>query len=241
MCDVNTACQATGDVCCCHQVQGICGPVQANIPKSWNSTRNCGNGCCGDYCCGEEPTANCYSNKQCYMTKGPCQACQKAGQDCVYETNQCSVDSDCVKYASNWICNPSFKCCVPPQVTTTTTTTTLAGCWSDRECVFENGHAIYARHLGRPVRCRATSAQSAETVRSVLEKPETLPVILILGAVILRLSVRLTATVRLYMVRIGRVITVSIVPIMVQTLTVWMAPESGSVTARSRDALMGRM
>jgi len=148
MCDVNTACQATGDVCCCHQVQGICGPVQANIPKSWNSTRNCGNGCCGDYCCGEEPTANCYSNKQCYMTKGPCQACQKAGQDCVYETNQCSVDSDCVKYASNWICNPSFKCCVPPQVTTTTTTTTLAGCWSDRECVFENGPCYICPSFG---------------------------------------------------------------------------------------------
>jgi hypothetical protein len=141
VCDVNSACQATGDVCCCHQVQGVCDVVQVSVPKQWKSTKNCANGCCGDYCCGEEPTTNCYSNKQCYQTKGPCQACQKAGQDCVYETNQCAVDADCGKYASNWICNPSFKCCVPPQVTTTTstTTTTLSGCRSDRQCVIESG------------------------------------------------------------------------------------------------------
>jgi len=173
--------------------------------------------------------------------EGPCQACQKAGQDCVYETNQCSVDSDCVKYASNWICNPSFKCCVPPQVTTTTTTTTLAGCWSDRECVFENGPCYICPSFGSSCTLQSNQCTISGDCTIRFGKPETLPVILILGAVILRLSVRLTATVRLYMVRIGRVITVSIVPIMVQTLTVWMAPESGSVTARSRDALMGRM
>ncbi len=143
VCDVNTACNETGDVCCCHTVQGVCDTVQAGLPKQWKSTTGCANGCCGDYCCGEEPTQNCFSNKQCYLTKGPCQACEKAGQNCTYEANQCSVDSDCAKYASDWICSPSFKCCVPPQVTTTTTstttTTTLSGCRSDRQCVAENG------------------------------------------------------------------------------------------------------
>ena len=141
VCDVNAACQATGDVCCCHQVQGVCDTVQVGLPKQWKSTNNCANGCCGDYCCGQEPTTNCYSNKQCYLTKGPCQACQKAGQDCVYEANQCNVDADCAKYQPNWICS-TFNCCVPPQGTTTsssTTSTTLAGCRSDKQCVVESG------------------------------------------------------------------------------------------------------
>lgn len=161
VCDVNTACAATGDVCCCHTMQGVCGPVQAGVTKRWQYTKGCANGCCGDYCCGEEPTQNCYSNKQCYQTKGPCQACQKAGQNCTYEANQCTVNSDCGKYASNWICNPSFKCCVPPQITTTTstTTTTLAGCWSDRQCVAEKGYCYICPVLG--AECTLQSNQCA--------------------------------------------------------------------------------
>lgn len=151
VCDVNTACTATGDVCCCHTMQGVCGTVKAGVTKTWEYTKQCLKGCCGDYCCGEEPTQNCYSNKQCYQTKGPCQACQKAGQNCTYEANQCSVDSDCGKYASNWICNPSFKCCVPPQVTTTTTsttTTTPSGCRSDRQCLADNGPCYSCPEIG---------------------------------------------------------------------------------------------
>ena len=148
-CDVNTACTATGDVCCCHTVQGVCDTVQTGLPKQWKSTKECANGCCGDYCCGEEPTQNCYSNKQCYQTKGPCQACEKSGQNCIYETNQCNVDSDCGKYASNWICS-SFKCCVPPQITTTTstTTTTLATCTASRECYYTNGACYVCPSIG---------------------------------------------------------------------------------------------
>ena len=150
VCDVNTACTATGDVCCCHTVQGVCDTVQTGLPKQWKSTKGCANGCCGDYCCGEEPTQNCYSNKQCYYTKGPCQACEKAGQNCTYETNQCNVDSDCGKYASNWICSSAFKCCVPPQVTTTTstTTTTLAICTASRECYYKNGACYTCPSIG---------------------------------------------------------------------------------------------
>ena len=151
VCDVNAACQATGDVCCCHQVQGVCDTVQTGLPKAWKSTNNCAAGCCGDYCCGQEPTTNCYSNKQCYLINGPCQACQKAGQNCTYEANQCNVDADCSKYVSGWIC-ASFKCCVPPQGTTTTTsattTTTLAGCWSDRQCIAEKGDCYICPSFG---------------------------------------------------------------------------------------------
>jgi hypothetical protein len=139
VCDVNSVCQATGDICCCHKVQGVCDVVQIARPKAWATSRNCATGCCGDYCCGEEPTTNCYSNYQCYITRGPCQACQKAGQNCVYEPNQCTVDADCGKYAANWKCNSG--CCVKPAGTTTTstTTTTLPGCKSDRECTITRG------------------------------------------------------------------------------------------------------
>ena len=161
VCDVNSACQATGDVCCCHQVQGVCDTVQVGLSKAWKSTNNCAAGCCGDYCCGQEPNTNCYSNKQCYLTKGPCQACQKAGQDCVNEVGQCNVDADCGKYASNWICS-SFNCCVPPATnttTTSTTTTTLAGCWSDRECIAEKGACYVCPSFGAT--CTLQSNQCA--------------------------------------------------------------------------------